>query len=136
MEALLGVGWLHLHGGSELMSPKDVHYWGLNIASAACVFVREHGATVLPWVAVLEDAILGYECIWLQCPWIQCISREYKPELQSAHIEALRLGFPSGVPFHSLGIPVLPDELWNRYLSDEVVNQLNEATRRPTDQLN
>ena len=126
-EALLGVGWLHLHGGPEVMSPRGVHYWGSDTASAACEFVRAHGAIVLPWVPVLEGAIIGYEAVWTNCPWIQCYSRDYNRKLQLAHMEAMRLGFPSGAPFHSLGIPVVPVILWTSHFSEEVLNQLNVA---------
>ena len=125
LEALLGAAWLHLHHPSaqalDAIYVTDAHQ------EEARAFVRTWGSLCAFIAPVLEHAIIGMQEIWKACPWIQTTKHAYNRELMQTHLEALRLGFPSGFPFYIRKLPVYPVELHRlKYPEDELRGLHNE----------
>ena len=104
LEAIMGIAWIHQHHCGDMDALSVSRACEDNVAR----FVDEWGLAMHNWVPVLENAIRGVEKVWHACPWIQTTRRNYDSVLAFTHLEALRLGYPSGRPFHIFGIPVLP----------------------------
>jgi hypothetical protein len=121
IEALLGVAWIHIHHrqGQDLDAIQVSDFqqeqaWG---------FVRAWGAKCAACAPILEHAIIGMNKVWEACPWIQTSKADYNCELVQTHLEALRLGFPSGVPFYVRGLPVFPCCLHKLFYRDDALLQ-------------
>ena len=100
----MGLAWIRQHHCGDLDAIEAPRACKDNVA----LFAREWGLAMGAWVPFLEDAIQGVEQVWHACPWIQTVKKRYNSELVFQNLEALRLGYPSGRPFHILGIPVFP----------------------------
>lgn len=111
MEAMLGAAFLFLHHQKCLNAIKT----SPEVQDQAGRFVRDWGKTCANMVPFLESAISGVEMVCEEFPWIHVTKREYKPELMHTHLQALRLGFCSGLPFHQLQIPVFPWDWLKRF---------------------
>ena len=96
----------------------------------ASQFVHEWGSKCAEWVPVLEQAINGVQQVCEACPWIQTSKATYDVELMQAHLQALRLGFCSGLPFHSRRLQVFPLAWHSRMYPEHVLHMLHEELYR------
>ena len=124
VEALLGVAWIHLHHneGQDL----DALLVSDALKEKASQFVRDWGSKCAAWEPVLEHAINGVHRVWEACPWVQTSKAAYNPELMQKHLQALRLGFPSGLPFHNHRLPVFPLAIHRQMYPEDVLQLLEE----------
>ena len=77
-------------------------------------FAQTFGDICVQWVPTLELAIEGFQKVWKACPWIQTTRKAYNLKLMQTHLDALRLGFCSGEPFHVRDIGVHPLRRWDK----------------------
>ncbi len=121
MEAMLGVAWLHKHCTARTIDEfrhyleSDDYDYFVEVADEVFPIIDQFGSALMPWVVWLEEAITAYKGVWDANPQIQCTTRNYNAEVQDAHIEAVRFGFPSAFPFLQQQVPVLPRESWHLY---------------------
>ena len=139
VEALLGVAWIHLH------LPEGHYLDAIYVSDAeqkqAWEFVRAWGPTCQNRTLALEHAIMGMRSIWEACPWIQIGKAHYDHELMQSHLEALRLGFHCGAPFHARRLPVFPAVMHGQVYNENVAQQIQcelekEFSRGPAPDLN
>ena len=92
----------------------------------ALQFVRDWGSQCVACAATLELAIIGMLRVWEACPWIQTSRANYNPDLMHTHLEALRLGFSPGHPFHHRSVPVFPLALHGEVYPEEMQEDLKD----------
>ena len=93
----------------------------------ALQFVRDWGKQCVACAVTLELAIIGMLRVWEACPWIQTNTDRYNADLMHKHLEALRLGFSSGHPFHQHSVPVFPLALHGEVYTEDMQEDLKDA---------
>ena len=127
VEALLGVAWIHLHhpqgqdlDAIEVSDAEKEEAWG---------FVRAWGSQCAVHAPVLEHGIIGMLKVYEACPCIQTCKAAYNNELMQAHLEALRLGFPSGLPFYVRRLPVFPLAIHPQMYPEDIRCELEQELK-------
>ena len=124
IEALIGVAWIHLHHPKE--QHLDAIYVNGNLQDVAHNFVSTWGAKCTTWIPVVEMAFNGLAYVFQACPWFRPFKSNYNPALVQTHLEALRLGFSIGLPFHRHKVPVFPLSIWKQMYQADMLQRLEE----------